>query len=180
MVLLGDEALERYFAARLGVEPLGPDFTTAALRALAVGRRAPVKAFLLSQERIAGVGNIYADEALWRARIHPLRAAGELTRAEVAELRKAVRKALEVGIARQGATLRDYRDPNGRGGRMQLEFLVYGRGGEPCERCGVPIEKIRAAGRGTWYCPSCQRRDGAAATPRSAPGHRSGRAARAR
>ncbi|MDQ3865574.1 MAG: hypothetical protein M3304_01910, partial [Actinomycetota bacterium] len=87
----------------------------------------------------------------------PLRPAGELSRAEVAELRKGIRRALELGIARQGTTLSDYRDPGGRRGRMQFELRVYGRGGEPCERCGTPIEKTRVAGRGTWYCPRCQR-----------------------
>ena len=103
------------------------------------------------------MGNIYVDEALWRARIHPLRPAGDLTADEVAELTRAVKASLRAGIARQGATLRDYATPNGRRGRMQTAFNVYGRGGEPCERCGTPIDKIRVAGRGTWYCPRCQR-----------------------
>ena len=179
-LLLEPGELETYLAARIGGEPFDAAFTAAAFARALAGRRTPIKAALLDQRAVAGVGNIYADEALWRARIHPLRPAGELARAEVAELRKAVRKALELGIARQGATLRDYRDPDGRGGRMQLEFRVYGRDGEPCERCGTPIEKIRAAGRGTWYCPTCQRPDGPGATPRSSPGRRSGRAARAR
>jgi formamidopyrimidine-DNA glycosylase len=102
------------------------------------------------------MGNIYADEALWRARIHPLRRAGDVTLDEVKRLRDAVRRALEAGIARQGATLRDYSSPDGTRGRMQHEFKVYGRGGEPCDRCGTPIEKTRVAGRGTWYCPHCQ------------------------
>jgi formamidopyrimidine-DNA glycosylase len=123
------------------------------------GRRTPIKAALLDQRAAAGVGNIYADEALWRARLHPLRPAGSLDGDEVRRLRKAIRAALEMGIARQGATLRDYRDPEGRRGRMQDEFNVYGRAGEPCPRCGTPIEKTRAAGRGTWYCPRCQELD---------------------
>jgi formamidopyrimidine-DNA glycosylase len=104
------------------------------------------------------MGNIYVDEALWRARIHPFTPAGELTPQEVRRLRTAVRRALEAGIARQGATLRDYTKPDGGRGRMQEEFKVYGRGGEPCDRCGTPIEKTRVAGRGTWYCPNCQTR----------------------
>jgi formamidopyrimidine-DNA glycosylase len=115
-----------------------------------------VKAALLDQRAAAGVGNIYADEALWRARIHPLRPAGTLDRDELARLRKGIREALKMGIARQGATLRDYRDPDGGRGSMQEEFRVYGRGGEPCFRCGTPIEKIRVGGRGTWFCPTCQ------------------------
>jgi formamidopyrimidine-DNA glycosylase len=105
---------------------------------------------------VAGIGNIYADEALWFARIHPLRPAGELTPEEVSELRGAVRKALRRGIERQGATLSDYRDSQGRKGRMQDAFKVYGRVGKPCDRCGAPIEKIRVGGRGTWFCGNCQ------------------------
>ena len=148
--------LHDYLAARIGGEPLERAFTTAAFRRALAGRRTPIKAALLDQRAVAGVGNIYADEALWRARIHPQRPAGELDADEVSALRRAVRKALELGIARRGATLRDYRDAGGSSGRMQLEFQVYGREGEPCPRCGTPIEKIRAAGRGTWFCPSCQ------------------------
>jgi formamidopyrimidine-DNA glycosylase len=157
-LLLDPGELDAYLRARVGDEPLERAFTTARLARALEGRRAPIKAALLDQRAVAGVGNIYADEALWRARIHPLRPAGELTREEVAAVRKGVRRALERGIARQGATLRDYRGTDGRRGRMQLEFRVYGRAGEPCERCGTPIEKIRAAGRGTWYCPRCQPR----------------------
>ena len=158
--LLEPGDLEDYFAVRrLGAEPLDRGFTTRAFTQALEGRRAPIKAALLDQRAAAGVGNIYADEALWRARLHPLRPAGSLTTGEIARLRKAIRAALEMGIARQGATLRDYRDPEGRRGRMQDEFKVYGRGGEPCPRCGTPIEKSRAGGRGTWFCPHCQRLD---------------------
>ena len=102
------------------------------------------------------MGNIYADEALWRAQIHPLRPAGDLDEHELKRLHKAVRDALKAGIARQGTTLRDYRTPDGAEGRMQTALRVYGREGEPCYRCGDQIGKTRAAGRGTWYCPSCQ------------------------
>ena len=140
---------------KLGPEPLGPRFGPRA-RASARGRRAPVKAALLDQRTVAGLGNIYVDEALWRARIHPLRPAESLDADEVARLHRAIRAALRTGIARQGATLRDYRQPDGSRGGMQHEFKVYGRGGEPCDRCGTPIEKTRAGGRGTWFCPSCQ------------------------
>jgi formamidopyrimidine-DNA glycosylase len=155
--LLEPGELDHYFAARrLGGEPLERGFTVRALTQALAGRRAPVKAALLDQRAAAGVGNIYADEALWRARIHPLRPAGSLEPGEIARLRRAIRAALEMGIARQGATLRDYRDPQGAPGRMQHEFRVYGRVGEPCDRCGTPIEKIRAGGRGTWFCPQCQ------------------------
>jgi formamidopyrimidine-DNA glycosylase len=158
--LLEPGDLEDYFAVRrLGGEPLEGGFTTRALAQALEGRRAPIKAALLDQRAAAGIGNIYADEALWRARLHPLRPAGSLTAGEIARLRKAIRAALEMGISRQGATLRDYRDPEGRRGRMQDEFKVYGRAGEPCPRCGTPIEKTRAGGRGTWFCPQCQRLD---------------------
>jgi formamidopyrimidine-DNA glycosylase len=151
------ESADYLAARRLGTEPLERGFTTAVLARVLAGRRAPIKAALLDQRAAAGIGNIYADEALWRARIHPLRIAGTLTREELSTLRKGIRDALAMGIERQGASLRDYRDPAGRRGRMQDDFRVYGRAGEPCSRCGTPIEKIRAAGRGTWYCPACQR-----------------------
>jgi formamidopyrimidine-DNA glycosylase len=156
-LLVEPEEAEAYLQARLGREPLAPAFTARRLGEALEGRRAPVKAVILDQRRLAGVGNIYADEALWRARIHPQRPAGGLDDEELRALHRGIRAALKAGIARQGATLRDYRTPDGGLGRMQHEFKVYGREGEPCERCGRPIEKIRAAGRGTWYCPGCQR-----------------------
>jgi formamidopyrimidine-DNA glycosylase len=155
--LVEDGELGPYLAARVGHEPLVRRFTSIRLAETLAGRRAPIKAVLLDQRRLAGVGNIYADEALWRAQIHPLRPAGELNADEIAALHRGIRAALRAGISRQGATLRNYRAPDGARGAMQEEFRVYGRTGEPCERCGTPIEKIRAAGRGTWYCPNCQR-----------------------
>src|ERR671936_2743705 len=142
--------------ARLGEEPLAPGFTARGLAERLAKRRAPVKAALLDQRTLAGMGNIYADEALWRARIHPLRPARELGDDEIRRLHRGVRRALEAGLARQGATIRDYAAPDGAAGTMQHEFKVYGREGEPCPRCRTPIEKIRAGGRGTWFCPHCQ------------------------
>jgi formamidopyrimidine-DNA glycosylase len=156
--VLEPEEVHPYLAGRLGCEPLVRAFTSKRLAEALAGRRAPVKAVLLDQRRLAGVGNIYADEALWRAGIHPLRPAAELEADEVAALHRGIRAALRAGIARQGATLSNYRTSDGSRGLMQEEFKVYGRIGEPCERCGTPIEKIRAAGRGTWYCPLCQLR----------------------
>jgi formamidopyrimidine-DNA glycosylase len=153
---VGVEALERFFAARLGVEPLGPEFTAERLHALARGRRAPVKAFLLDQARIAGVGNIYADEALFRARIHPLRPAGALRRAQIEALRDAVVASLEAGIGAGGATIDDYRQPDGVRGGFQDELLVHRRRGEPCPVCGGEIVKFVAGGRGTYACERCQ------------------------
>jgi formamidopyrimidine-DNA glycosylase len=155
-LLLDPSAVPPYLGARLGKEPLGPEFTAAELGRRLSGRRTSLKAALLDQRSVAGLGNIYADEGLWRARLHPLRAASSLSATELRRLHRGIRRALHTGIARQGATLRDYRTPNGETGSMQDEFAVYGREGEPCRRCGAPIEKIRVAGRGTWYCPHCQ------------------------
>jgi formamidopyrimidine-DNA glycosylase len=157
MVLLGAHAVDDYFSGRVGIEPLGPDFTAEALRAMASGRRAPVKAFLLSQERVAGVGNIYADEALWRAKLHPLRPIGTLKPKQIEALRDAVVEVLHAGIDAKGATIDDFRDATGAEGSFQDRFQVHTREGEPCPRCGMRIKKIRAAGRGTYFCPRCQR-----------------------
>jgi formamidopyrimidine-DNA glycosylase len=148
--------LDPYLSERLGIEPLERTFTPRRLAERLAGRRAPIKAALLDQRTLAGMGNIYVDEALWRARVHPRRVAGDLTREELARVTRGVRAALRAGISRQGATLRDYATPDGSRGTMQDEFKVYGRSDEPCERCGSLIEKTRVAGRGTWYCPSCQ------------------------
>jgi formamidopyrimidine-DNA glycosylase len=158
-LLLEPEAAEEHLDARLGPEPLA-GLRTSTLAASLARRRAPVKAAILDQRTVAGVGNIYADEALWWARIHPLRPANSLEPQEVKALRDAIKRVLQRGIDRQGSTLRDYALPDGSSGGMQREFKVYGRLGEPCERCGTPIERIRVGGRGTWYCPSCQEFDG--------------------
>lgn len=157
-VVLGAEQREAYLAARLGIEPLTPEFTLEHLRHVARGRRAPVKAFLLDQRRVAGVGNIYADEALFRAGIHPLRATGALTRAQLVRLREAVEDALRAGIEAKGATIDDFRHVDGARGSFQDRFLVHLRAGEPCVRCGNPVRKIVVAGRGTYVCERCQPR----------------------
>ena len=156
-LLVEPSELDTYLEARLGEEPLARGFGPAALAARLANRRAPLKAALLDQRTLAGLGNIYVDEALWRARLHPLRPANGLDADEVRALHRGIRAALRMGIARQGATLRDYAQPDGTRGSMQHEFKVYGREGEPCDRCGTPIAKTRAGGRGTWYCPTCQR-----------------------
>jgi formamidopyrimidine-DNA glycosylase len=157
VVLLGGVARDEYFASRLGVEPLSADFTADHMRQLARGKRAPAKAFLLNQERIAGVGNIYADEALFIARIHPLRPIGTLRGKQFEQLRAAVVEVLEAGIDARGATIDDFRHADGAEGSFQDRFLVHLRAGEPCVRCGTRIKKIRAAGRGAYFCPRCQR-----------------------
>jgi formamidopyrimidine-DNA glycosylase len=156
-LLLEPGELEPYLAVKNGPEPLGKGFTARFLRERLAKRKAPVKAALLDQRTVAGLGNIYVDEALWFAGLHPHTPAGSLDESETRAVHRGIRRALERGIARQGATLRDYRTPDGGSGSMQHEFNVYGREGEPCPRCGSPIEKTRAGGRGTWYCPSCQR-----------------------
>ena len=155
---LGGDAREAFFAMRLGVEPFAPEFTSAHLYALTRVSRAPIKAFLLDQRKVAGVGNIYADEALFRARIHPLRPAGRLTRKQVAGLRDAVVASLEDGLAAKGASIDDFRHPDGVQGSFQDRFLIHLREGEPCLACGRAVRKLRAAGRGTYACESCQPR----------------------
>ena len=145
---LGPAARDAFFAARLGLEPLHEGFTSAHLRALARASRAPIKAFLLDQQRVAGVGNIYADEALFRARIHPLRPAGRLTRAQATALRDAVIASLEAGIAAKGATIDDFRDPYGVQGTFQDQFLVHLREGSRARCAGARSASCarRAAG----------------------------------
>jgi len=155
---LGEDALEAFFAARLGLEPLDDAFTPEHLHALARSSRAPIKAFLLDQRRIAGVGNIYADEALFRARIHPLRPAGSLKRAQYDALAASVRDTLVAGLAAGGATIDDFRHADGVSGAFQNEFLVHRRRGEGCPNCGGEIVKFVAAGRGTYACEHCQPR----------------------
>jgi formamidopyrimidine-DNA glycosylase len=177
-LLLEPDEVGAYVDARVGREPLDEAYKAKHLGERLRGRRAPVKAAILDQRTVAGVGNIYADEALWRARVHPLTPAADLTPDEVKALHRGIRRALELGIARQGSTLRDYRAPNGASGTMQHEFKVYGRDGEPCDRCGTPIEKIRVAGRGTWYCPACQRLLGRAAYAASRSSSRPSRSRR--
>src|SRR3954451_2466827 len=165
---LGPDALAAFFDARLGVEPLEKGFTAEHLYALARRSRAPVKAFLLDQKRVAGVGNIYADEALFRARVHPLRPANRLTRAQCAAIRDAVVESLLAGLEAKGATIDDFRDPYGVSGSFQDQFLVHLREAEPCPNCGTPVRKLRAAGRGTYVCETCQPRPRAARKRRAA------------
>jgi formamidopyrimidine-DNA glycosylase len=155
-LVLENAELEPYLAAKNGPEPLGPRFSARWLATQLARRKAPLKAVLLDQRVVAGLGNIYADEALWRARVNPLRPANGLTDDEVALVTRAIRAALRAGIERHGSTLRDYAAPDGASGAMQEEFRVYGRDGEPCRRCRTLIVKTRVGGRGTWFCPHCQ------------------------
>ncbi len=155
-LLLGSDALDAFFAARLGVEPFDEAFTAERLRALARGRSAPIKAFLLDQRRIAGVGNIYADEALFRAGVHPRRPAGRLTGEQYAKLRESVIAALSAGIDARGASIDDFRHVDGVRGSFQDQFLVHKREGEPCGVCGSTIVRTVVGGRGTYVCETCQ------------------------
>jgi formamidopyrimidine-DNA glycosylase len=153
--LIDDADLEARFA-RLGVEPLSEEFTAEALGAMAAGRTAPLKSFLLDQSGVTGVGNIYADEALFRARLHPLSPAGSMKPEHLEALRAGVVAALEAGIDGGGASIDDYRDARGEKGRMQDELLVHTREGQPCPSCGGEIARIVVGGRSTYFCPSCQ------------------------
>jgi formamidopyrimidine-DNA glycosylase len=157
VVLAGGE-LDAYFASRLGIEPLGGDLTPAVLLELAAGRRAPLKSFLLNQSGVAGIGNIYADEALFRAHLHPLSPAGSMRLEHAEELRDGIVDALEAGLAHGGSSIDDYRDARGERGSMQDEFLVHTREGEPCLRCGETIRRVVVSGRSTYFCPGCQTR----------------------
>ncbi len=145
-----------YWEGRLGVEPLERGFTAAHLQRLLAGRTAPIKASILDQRLIAGVGNIYADEALFQAGVHPTRAAGTLRPAEVAALRDAIRDRLRAGIRSGGASIDRYRDTIGRSGTMQDMLRVHLHEGDPCPRCAATVVKTRVAGRGTYFCPICQ------------------------
>ncbi len=153
--LLGPDGL-RALEAKLGPEPLDPAWTVAAFAAALHGRRTRLKPLLLDQRLVAGIGNIYADEALWRARLHPLRSADSLSPDEIAALHAGIVAALQQGVERRGTTLQNYRDASGASGDNQRYLNAYGRAGAPCPRCGTPIERIVVAQRSTHYCPTCQ------------------------
>jgi formamidopyrimidine-DNA glycosylase len=154
--LIDDADLDGRFAGRVGIEPLSEEFTAEALGEMAAGRTAPLKSFLLDQKGVAGVGNIYADEALYRARLHPLSPAGSMKPEHLEVLREGIVAALEAGIDAGGSSIDDYRDGRGEKGRMQERFLVHTREGEPCPSCGGPIARIVVSGRSTYLCPRCQ------------------------
>jgi formamidopyrimidine-DNA glycosylase len=166
MDLIPAAALERHALFKaLGVEPLSEDFTPAWLASRLKGKATSIKAALVDQRLIAGVGNIYACEALYRASISPLRLAGTIATRTGKPTKKnealvdAVKAALEDAIKAGGSTLRDYRRADGRVGRFQMRFKVYGREGKPCARkgCGGTVRRIVQGGRSTFYCPNCQR-----------------------
>ncbi len=148
--------IDGYFASRLGVEPLEEGLTPTHLLEVAAGRTAPLKSFLLNQAMIAGIGNIYADEALFRAHLHPLSPAGSMRLEHAEELVDGIVGALEAGLANGGSSIDDYRDTRGERGSMQDEFLIHTREGEDCLRCGETIRRIVVGGRSTYFCPNCQ------------------------
>lgn len=141
---------------KLGPEPLEADFTTQVLARRMLGRKAPIKALLCDQNIIAGVGNLYADEALFLARIHPLTEGGNFSQDRLKHLHAAIRQVLQKGIKNKGASIENYVRPDGNPGTAHLEFLMPRIAGEPCTRCGTPVERITVRGRGTYFCPKCQ------------------------
>ena len=158
MEFLKKDQLEAYFAARkLGPEPTDSDFLLAPFAAALSRSKKPIKPYLLEQTLVVGLGNIYVDEALWRARIHPARPAASLKPTEVKRLREQIIEVLQLGIEKRGSTIRTYRNALGEDGTMQDFLQVYGKTGQPCARCGSPIEKIKLGGRGTHLCPNCQK-----------------------
>ena len=141
---------------KLGPEPLDAAFTAAALKRAIGKRRAPIKAVLLDQRALAGLGNIYADEALFAARIHPLRRADTLSEAENRRLHRSIRRVLRDALDNRGASFRDYVDGGGREGRHQFHVTVFRRTGQACYVCGAEIERTKVGGRSTHFCPRCQ------------------------
>ena len=156
--LLPDDPAERrrYWSERVGIEPLGEAFTARVLARLLDGRRGPIKPTLLNQTIITGLGNMYVDEALFQAGIHPLRIAGSLSERENRALHRAIRDRLRVAVAQGGASIDSYRDGLGERGSMQDHLKVHLHEGEACPRCGAVIVKTKVAQRGTYWCPECQ------------------------
>lgn len=151
------EVLEQTGLKDLGPEPLDPAFTREFLKKELRRRRTRIKPLLLDQCFIAGLGNIYADEVLYRAKVHPERLAVDLSTREASGLHKAISEVISVAIEHRGTTFRDYVDGEGRPGDFQYHLKVYNREGLPCSRCGGPIARIKVAGRSSYYCPSCQK-----------------------
>ena len=147
---------ESEVSGKLGPEPLDDDFTIEAFSERLRSRTAPVKPVLLDQSVVAGIGNMYADEALFDAKIHPLTPAGKLTGVEIERLHGSIRRVLEHALRCKGASIRNYIRPDGNTGTAHEEFNVAHGAGKRCPRCGTTIERIVVRGRGTYYCPDCQ------------------------
>jgi formamidopyrimidine-DNA glycosylase len=144
-------------SGKLGPEPLELGFTVASLAKTLDKRTAPIKAVLIDQSIIAGIGNMYADEALYEAKIHPMRSGGSLTQDEVGRLHKAIRRVLRAAIGNKGASVRNYLRPGGEIGTAHYEFRVAHGQGKRCPICGTPVERITVRNRGTYFCPKCQK-----------------------
>ncbi|MCO6543102.1 MAG: bifunctional DNA-formamidopyrimidine glycosylase/DNA-(apurinic or apyrimidinic site) lyase [Lactobacillus sp.] len=142
--------------AALGPEPLTPQYTLASLQQGLQKKKKSIKATLLDQHVVSGLGNIYVDEVLWRAKIHPEEPANKVTTAQITDLYPIINDEIKTAIAAGGTTIRSYVDATGHQGNFQLQLNVYKQEGNPCARCGTPIEKIKVAGRGTHFCPHCQ------------------------
>lgn len=155
--LVGPQRLEEILS-ELGPEPLSEDFTVETLADRLAGRKAPLKKALMDQKVVAGIGNIYADEILFQAGIHPQGLVNKLTRKQRQALYTAMRDVLAKAVAFRGTSVSDFRDAEGRKGNYQNIRWVYFRDGEPCLKCGTIIEKIKLGGRGTHFCPQCQKR----------------------
>lgn len=156
LLTLYDPAEWRQRDDELGLEPLAPELTTDALWAMTRASRTPIRNFLLDQYRVAGVGNIYALEALFRAGIRPTRRSHRVTRKEADALREALRDVLARAIEHRGTTFSDYRDASGEAGGFEPLLQVYGREGEPCRSCGAPVKRKVLTNRSVFYCPTCQ------------------------
>jgi formamidopyrimidine-DNA glycosylase len=156
LLLLSPEQ-EKHFFADYGPEPLEPSFTGEAFYHSLHRRRAAIKAVLLNQKVIAGLGNIYVDESLFRAGIRPSRLSHHITHAQAEVLRRSIQAVLKEAVHFQGTSISDYCDPDSKPGRFQLRLNVYGREGEPCQVCGTPIRKAVLVQRGTHWCPKCQK-----------------------
>ena len=152
-----DDDFEIKGLVSLGPEPLSKDLTVDYLFSLALKSRKPLKTFILDQTIIAGLGNIYADEALFLAGIKPTRLACDVEKKEIPKLIKAINQVISQGIKNRGTTFRDYKDGEGKKGNNQNYLMVYSRGGKPCKKCGSILEKTKVGGRGTVYCPKCQK-----------------------
>jgi formamidopyrimidine-DNA glycosylase len=156
MLWLADPANDHPLLAALGPEPFSAEFNASALHRTLRTRSAAIKLALMDNHVVVGVGNIYANEALFRAGIKPTRAANRISSKRLASLVETVRATLTDAIAKGGSTLRDYVDSRGEPGYFQLDYFVYGRGGQPCRRCGTRLREVRQGGRATTFCPSCQ------------------------
>jgi formamidopyrimidine-DNA glycosylase len=152
-----DDPLDHPLLATLGPEPLAPGFDGDQLYAETRGRKAAIKQILMDGHVLAGIGNIYASEALYRAGIHPARSASRVSRARYRSLAEAIRTTLDLALAAGGSTLRNFVDATGAPGCFQQQYGVYGKAGQPCERCGSVIRQLRQGQRSTFYCPHCQR-----------------------